>query len=162
MLNGEEGGLWIVSGKGRFKNVGALGWGGVGWGKPGYQGLFFPPGLSSTTQKVQSGVERSMTRLKKKKNLGIALGCVASLGLSFSELHFPTSPPLRPSKAGGGSLAEAFHAAFISPPPLYMSLFWGGGCKAGTHGLLEIIKIYASVCKHTLLNHGVSPPRWYI
>lgn len=39
---------------------------------------------------------------------------------------------------------------------------WRAGCKAGTCSLLEIIKIYAGVCKHTLLNHGVSPPRWYI
>lgn len=39
------------------------------------------------------------------------------------------------------------HSAFISPQ--YAFPFWGEGCKTGTHGLLEIIKIYASVCKHT-------------
>lgn len=90
----------------------------------------------------------------------MALGRGASLGLAFSMLRLPTSS-LHLSKAGGGSRVEASHSAFI-PPPLYTSPFWGGGCKAGTQGLLEIIKIYASVCKHTLLNHGVSPPRWYI
>lgn len=91
----------------------------------------------------------------------MALGRVASLGLTFSAVHLPTSSPLHPSEASDGSRVAASHSAFILTPP-YMSPLWGGGCKAGAHGLLDIIKIYASVCKHTLLNHGVSPPRWYI
>lgn len=37
--------------------------------------------------------------------------------------------------------------AFI--PPLTDPPFGEGGCQAGPQGLLEIIKIYASVCKHT-------------
>lgn len=77
--------------------------------------------------------------------LGMALGPVASLGLAFS-LGFPTSPSLHLVKAGGGSHVEASHSA---PPHTHISPFWGEGCKAGTHGLLEIIKIYASVCEHT-------------
>lgn len=94
-------------------------------------------------EKVQSGLEGSMARLKKK-NLGMALGRVASLGLAFSALRLPTSPSLHLSKASGGSRVEASHSAFVPPqpfPPLHPAHvpFWGRGMRgwdawpAGNH-----------------------------
>lgn len=61
--------------------------------------------------------------------------------MAFPNLSSPSS-----CKSWCGSPIEASHSA---PRPNHTSPFWEGGCKAGTHGLLEIIKIYASVCKHT-------------
>lgn len=72
------------------------------------------------------------------------MGHVASLGLTFSAVF----PNLFPFISVGVGLQWRPLALLSSPPP-YRSPFWGGGCEAGAHGLLEIIKIYASVCKHT-------------
>jgi hypothetical protein len=66
--------------------------------------------------------------------------------------HFPGTlftnlSSLHLSKTGGGSRVKS---SLPSPPLLYTHPPFGeGGCKAGTNSLLEIIKIYASVCKHT-------------
>lgn len=76
----------------------------------------------------------------------MALGHVASPDLTFSAVFQPLFPFISQTLAvvSDGGLLLCFH----SPPP-HRSPFGGGGCKAGTRGLLEIIKIYASVCKHT-------------
>lgn len=75
------------------------------------------------------------------------MGPLASLGLAFSRC---VSQPLLPFSSR--KLAVGFGLRPLTLPSsslTHTSSFWGEGCKTGMHGLLEIIKIYASVCKHT-------------
>lgn len=89
----------------------------------------------------------------------MALGPVASLGLAFS-LGFPTSPSLHLAKAGSESPVEASHSAF-PPPYTHTSPFGERDVRLGRMACWKSLK-YMQVSANTLLNHGVSPPRWYI
>ena len=82
----------------------------------------------------------------KKKNLGMALGRVASLGLAFSALRLPTSPSLHLSKASSGSLVEASHSAFVppsafsSPPPRTHPRLGEGDARQGRMACWKSLK----------------------
>lgn len=124
--------------KGKIKKCGHFG------GSQGSRVYSFPQAFLVQRRKGPVRVEVSMARFKKKKNLGMALGRVASLGLAFSALRLPTSPSLHLSKASGGSRVEASHSAFVPPlpfPPLHPAHIpvWGRGMQgwdawpAGNH-----------------------------
>lgn len=99
-----------------------------------------------------------MARLGGGGILGMALGHVASLGLTFGAV-FPNLSSPSSRKSWRESPLEAFRFAFIPPPT--DPPFGEGGARPGRRACWKSLK-YMRVSANTLLNHGVSPPLVYL
>lgn len=154
VLNPEDGGLWIL---GRKRSLESIGWGvgnRLGWHD-------FSPFLQVWVQGLEFGVDGLKARFlifffsQRKKNLGVAFSPAASPDLALSALPLPVFPPTllekRTSKQAGRRWGLGCGLSFCRlSPSLYTLAFLGRrDARPGTPSLLEIMKIYASACKHT-------------